>query len=70
MKNDKNYFNIETENEDIILTPVEGYNKVLIWLPGLGDVANSYLEDIKDERRPVPEKMKVILLTAPVDKNT
>ena len=65
MNNDnRSYFKIDKIKEDIIFTPNEGYDKVLIWLPGLGDTAKSYVDDIEDERRPVPSKMKVVLLTA------
>jgi len=62
---DNNLYNIETDNEDIYFIPKEGYDSALIWLPGYADTAKSYIEDIPDERRPVPEKMKVIILTAP-----
>jgi len=69
MNTENNYYIVEFNNDDIIFTPKEGYDKVLIWLPGLGDTAKSYYDDILDERRPVPNKMKVIILTAPVNKN-
>mmetsp|Transcript_18218 Transcript_18218/g.18845 ORF Transcript_18218/g.18845 Transcript_18218/m.18845 type:complete len:240 (-) Transcript_18218:34-753(-) len=57
---------ISTDNEDIILTPVQGFTSTLIWLPGLRDCAESYVEDILDSKRFIPDKMKIIILTAPL----
>ena len=38
----KSKFKIETSNQDIILTPTDGYDSVLIFLHGLGDSAMGY----------------------------
>lgn len=65
-RNQKEYFNITRSNSDIILTPKEGYDSVLIFMHGLGDSANGYLDFFKEYYRPIPSKMKVILLTAPI----
>ena len=59
------YMNIKRSNSDIILTPKEGYDSVLIFLHGLGDSADGYLDFFLDEYKPIPNRMKVILLTAP-----
>jgi predicted esterase len=65
MEDKETNYIIERINDDISFTPKNGYDSILIWLPGLGDTAQSYLEDFLDQRRPVPEKMKVIVLTSP-----
>lgn len=59
------YFKIDKNNDDIIMTPTEGYDSVLIWLHGLGDSALGYKDVFTPEYRPIPNRMKVILLTAP-----
>lgn len=60
------YYEISTFNEDIILTPKEGYVATLIWLPGLKDNALSYLPDILNHKgRFIPNKVKINILTAP-----
>jgi phospholipase/carboxylesterase len=56
---------IEKSGRNIILTPDSGYNSVFIWMHGLGDSAQGYLDVFDNENRPVPKDMKVILLTAP-----
>lgn len=61
----QDYFSVEKSNNDIILTPKEGYSGTLVWLHGLGDSAFGYLDFFLGEQRPIPKKMKVILLTAP-----
>jgi len=69
--NSNKYFNIEKINEDIIFIPYEGFDTLLIWLPGFGQTANDFFNDFdKDEINiPVPRKTKVIILTAPVSTN-
>lgn len=64
-KMDSSYFKIETNNDDIILTPNDGYNSVLIWMHGLGDSALGYKDFFVSNYSPLPKKMKVHLLTAP-----
>ena len=49
---------------DVILTP-EKYSKVLIWLPGVGDVPESYKELFISDAV-VPNDIKVIILCPPV----
>ena len=49
---------------DIILTP-ETYTKVLLWLPGVGDVPDSYKDDFITDAI-IPNNVKVILLSPPV----
>lgn len=63
--NSRNYFDVKKIKKDIILTPKEGYNSVLIFMHGLGDSAEGYLDLFCSEYRPTPNKMKVVLLTAP-----
>ena len=58
-----NYFKVEKTNKDVNLTPKEGYDKVLIWMHGLGDSALGYT-DLFIQARPIPDKMRVVLLTA------
>jgi phospholipase/carboxylesterase len=58
-------FKIEKSNQDIILTPTEGYDSVLIFMHGLGDSAMGYQDFFDSEYKPVPNRMKVVLLTAP-----
>ena len=57
------YFKVDKKNKDITLTPNEGYDKVLIWMHGLGDTALGYT-DLFIQARPIPNRMKVVLLTA------
>lgn len=59
------YFNQEKSNQDIILTPKEGYDRVLVFMHGLGDSAMGYRDLFLSEQRPIPGRIKVILLTAP-----
>ena len=49
---------------DIILTP-ETYSKVLLWLPGVGDVPDSY-KDMFTTDSIIPNDVKVIILNPPV----
>jgi predicted esterase len=60
-----NYFSLEKIKDDIILTPKEGHNSVLIWMHGLGDSALGYQNFFDSPYTPIPKKMKVVLLTAP-----
>lgn len=61
----KNYFEIKRQNKDIILTPKEGHDTALIFMHGLGDSAEGYLSLFLEDYRPIPNRMKVVLLTAP-----
>ena len=56
--------NCEKVGVDIILTP-ELYTKVLLWLPGVGDVPDSYKDDFMTDAI-IPNNVKVILLSPPV----
>ena len=56
--------NCEKVGVDIILTP-ETYTKVLLWLPGVGDVPDSYKDDFITDAI-IPNNVKVILLSPPV----
>ena len=49
---------------DIILTP-ETYTKVLLWLPGVGDVPDSFKELFSSDAI-IPDDTKVLLLNPPV----
>ena len=49
---------------DIILTP-EAYSKVLLWLPGVGDVPDSYKDTFISDAI-APNDVKVIILSPPV----
>ncbi len=64
-KMERGYFKIETNKNDIILTPNEGYDSVLIFLHGLGDSAIGYRDFFDSKYKPIPDRMKVVLLTAP-----
>jgi phospholipase/carboxylesterase len=59
------YFKVEQNNNDIILTPNEGYNNTIVFLHGLGDSAEGYKEFFLSQYKPIPDKMRVVLLTAP-----
>jgi len=56
--------NIEKVGVDIILTP-ETYTKVLLWLPGVGDVPDSYKNDFMTDAI-IPNDVRVVLLSPPV----
>ena len=56
--------NCEKVGVDIILTP-ENYTKVLLWLPGVGDLPDSYKDDFITDAI-IPNNVKVILLSPPV----
>jgi len=58
-------FNIENKNNDITLTPSNGYTSVLIWMHGLGDSALGFKDFFDSPISPLPKAMKVVLLTAP-----
>ena len=49
---------------DVILTP-ENYSKVFIWLPGVGDVPESYKDTFISDNI-VPNDIKVIILCPPI----
>ena len=61
----ESYFKIEKNSQDIILTPNEGYDTVLVFMHGLGDSASGYKGFFDSEYKPIPNRMKVVLLTAP-----
>jgi len=60
------YMRKEKSGNDIILTPTEGYDSIFIWLHGLGDSASSFIDFFSNENRPIPKRMKVIMLNAPI----
>lgn len=49
---------------DVILAP-ENYTKVLLWLPGVGDVPESY-KDLFITDKIIPNNVKVIILSPPI----
>ena len=50
---------------DRILMPKGGlYNSVLVWMHGLGDSAEGYVDFFNGPSSPTPNSMKIILLTA------
>ncbi len=59
--NNKKYTKL---GQDIILTP-ENYTKVLLWLPGVGDVPESY-KDLFITDSIIPNDVKVIILNPPI----
>ena len=59
-------FKIEKKPTDITLTPVEEHKYTLIWLHGLGDTAEGFLNFFYSEKPWLPNmNTKVILLEAP-----
>ena len=59
-------FNIERKPSDITLSPVDEHRFTLIWLHGLGDVADSFVDFFYSPNPWLPNKnTKVILLQAP-----
>jgi phospholipase/carboxylesterase len=59
------YFEKEIKDKNIILTPKEGYNKVIIFLHGLKQSAEEFLDIFFNKNLPIPLKMKVLLLNSP-----
>jgi predicted esterase len=66
MDSSGNYFKTTKNNNDIILTPNEGYDSCLIFMHGLGDSALGFRDFFDSKYKPIPSRMKVILLTAPM----
>jgi phospholipase/carboxylesterase len=60
-----NYFKFQSVDRDITLTPNEGHDSTLIFMHGLGDSAEGYIDVFNSNAKPIPNKMKVVLLTAP-----
>jgi predicted esterase len=57
---------VSKTGRDRILTPINGnYDSLLIWLHGLGDSADGFVEFFNFPNSPTPNSMKIILLTAP-----
>ena len=53
-------------NNDIYLTPVAEHKWTLVWLHGLGDTAEGFLNQFYSDNSLVPnQKTKVILLNSP-----
>lgn len=65
MNSNSDYKEISTPNKDILLTPKE-YTSVLIWMHGLGDVAESYKDIFLGPNSPIPNTTKIYLLNAPI----
>jgi phospholipase/carboxylesterase len=61
----ESYFKTEKSGDDIFLTPIEGYEAVLIFMHGLGDSAYGYQDFFDSITKPIPDRIKVVLLTAP-----
>lgn len=63
--NTSKYFITKLKN-DRILTPKAGlYNSILVWMHGLGDSAEGFVDFFNGATSPTPSTMKIILLTAP-----
>ena len=59
-------FKIEKKPTDITLTPVAEHKFTLIWLHGLGDTAEGFLDFFYSDKPWLPNhNTKVILLEAP-----
>jgi len=57
---------IQARNQDLILTPrTEKHTDTLIFLHGLGDSANGWVDIFLSGQSPCPNSTKVVLLTAP-----
>src|SRR5690348_554905 len=63
MKSQK-YMKVNLNKEDIIMVPEDGYDGVLIFLHGLGDSALGMKKYFESDKFSLPERMKIILLTA------
>lgn len=63
-------FDINYIEHDIILTPKDGHFSTLIFMHGLGDSSSGYLGTFTNSARPIPDRTKVVLLTAPKAKVT
>lgn len=59
-----------SKGEHLYLIPKDKHTHTLIWMHGLGDTAQGYLDVFTTNITPVPKTTKVILLTAPIRKVT
>ena len=59
---------INKRQSDIYMTP-EDHKYTLIWMHGLGDTAEGWVDLFRDQN-PCPLNMKIVLLTAPNQKVT
>lgn len=68
-----NNYNIEkkgAKGEHIYLIPKTNHTNTLIWMHGLGDTAEGYLDIFNDKSSLVTPTTKIVLLTAPIRKVT
>jgi phospholipase/carboxylesterase len=65
-KHDPFDFKVERKSQDIYLIPKKSHTETIIWLHGLGDTAEGFLDVFDSEMNPLRETTKVVLLTAPV----
>ncbi|KAL4486806.1 hypothetical protein ABPG72_006638 [Tetrahymena utriculariae] len=65
-----NKYKVEKKGEDIYLIPKGQHTHTLVWMHGLGDSAEGYLDFFGESSSPTPDNMKVVLLTAPARKVT
>ena len=61
-----NYIKTESNNLIILLPKNSKPNSTLIFLHGIGDSGEGYLQTFDSPNKPVPQNMKVILPTAPL----
>lgn len=59
------HYKVEKKAKDIYLIPKGSHTHTLIWMHGLGDSAEGYLDFFTDSSSPTPATTKVVLLTAP-----
>ena len=60
-------YSFNRKNQDIYLTPKkEKHTDTLVFLHGLGDTADGWVDLFLSEMNPCPQSTKIILLTAPI----
>ncbi|EAR82795.2 phospholipase/carboxylesterase family protein (macronuclear) [Tetrahymena thermophila SB210] len=65
-----NKYKVEKKGDDIYLIPKGQHTHTLVWMHGLGDTAEGYLDFFGESSSPTPDNMKIVLLTAPTRKVT
>lgn len=62
-----NLYTLNRKNQDIYLTPKkEQHTETLIFLHGLGDTADGWVDLFLSQMNPCPQSTKIVLLTAPM----
>lgn len=60
-----NFYNLIRKGSDVYLNPKGQHTHTLVFMHGLGDTADGYIDLFMDKSSPTPATMKIVLLTAP-----